>query len=418
MLATRKRRPKRAADKRRLTELTIQKAKPKKGAAYLIWDTRQHGLAMRVQPSGAKAWKVIYSRHGKPRWLHLGRADAGGLGLADARKLAARAMLRVAEGFDPAAERRAQRDSGSFGELCDRYLEHAKRVNKSWRQARALLERHALPRWSKLQAASLTRADVRGLMAKITATAPVAANQVLASISAVFTWATKQELLPANPARGVDRNVTRSRERVLSESELPVFWKALDDLDDPVRAATLRAILLTGQRPGEIARMRREHLDGIWWTLPGEAQPEIGWLGTKNKSTHRIPLSQPVQKIIAEGGGNGTTGFIFAGARGGAAERLDEAMRALSKRLGIAPVRPHDLRRTWATTAASLGVGRQAIDRILNHADRSVGSIYDRHGYGPEDQRIMEMVAARIMALVEGREEETGKIINIPLGSR
>ena len=72
-------RPKRPAHKRSLTELYVRKLRPQ-NSAFVVWDTRQHGLALRVQPIGSKAWKVIYSRHGRPRWLHLGNADAIGLG--------------------------------------------------------------------------------------------------------------------------------------------------------------------------------------------------------------------------------------------------------------------------------------------------------------------------------------------------
>ena len=109
-------RPKRAPLKRRLTELYVRKLKPK-AQPFLVWDTLQRGLAIRVQPTGARAWKCIYSHHGRPRWLHLG--DAGAIGLADARTLAAEAMLAVARGKDPAAEKRAERGAGTFAELAD-----------------------------------------------------------------------------------------------------------------------------------------------------------------------------------------------------------------------------------------------------------------------------------------------------------
>jgi hypothetical protein len=73
---------KKAALKIGLTELKVRKAKPKKGAAYSIWDTKLRGLALRVQPSGRRSWYVIYS-FGRPRWLRLG--DATAIGLSDAR---------------------------------------------------------------------------------------------------------------------------------------------------------------------------------------------------------------------------------------------------------------------------------------------------------------------------------------------
>src|SRR5262245_40314953 len=118
-------RAKGAANKRRLTELSVRKLKPK-AEAYLVWDTHQRGLAIRVQPSGGKAWKAIYSHHARPRWYHIG--DASAIGLADARKFAARIMLQVAEGRDPAADKRAERGAGTFADLAARYVElYAKR---------------------------------------------------------------------------------------------------------------------------------------------------------------------------------------------------------------------------------------------------------------------------------------------------
>src|SRR6516225_7031464 len=264
MMQARRKREKRPADKRRLTELTVKKAKPQ-AAAYLIWDTQQHGLVLRIQPTGKKSWNVIYSRHGRPRWLYLGNANA--IALSDARRLAAKAMLAVAEGNDPAAEKQAERSAGTFSDLTNKYVElYAKKNNKSWEQADALVRRHALPRWGKLQASSITRGDVKAMMARIRS--PSVANQTLAAVSAIFSWGMKEEIVTGNPCKLVERNPTKSRERVLSESELPLFWKAFGELD-PVRGAALKAILLLGQRPGEVARMRHEHIKDGWWELPG-----------------------------------------------------------------------------------------------------------------------------------------------------
>jgi hypothetical protein len=49
-------RSKRPAFKRRFTELTVRKLAPK-GDAYLVWDSLQRGLAIRVRPTGHKAFK-------------------------------------------------------------------------------------------------------------------------------------------------------------------------------------------------------------------------------------------------------------------------------------------------------------------------------------------------------------------------
>ncbi len=397
------RRPKRKPRKLRLTDLTVRKAKPEP-KTYLVWDSKQPNLALRVQPSGHRAWVCIYSRSGRARWLSLGNAAA--VGLADARTMAAEAILQVAKGGDPAADRRAERGSGTFGELHARYLEeHARKRNRSWAQADALIRRHVLARWGKLPAKSISRRDVKALLAKIDG--PIAANQVLAAISAVFTWAAAEDLVGANPCRGVPRNATTSRERILADSEIPRFWKALDQIE-PVKAAALRMILVTGQRPGEVAHMRVEHYaaaDG-WWLLLGSPAPTLGWPGTKNGESHRVWLSQAAQAIVAavrDSKDATTVGFLFGAERGGAVHSLDKAAREACAIAGIADkVTPHDLRRTFGSMVTAAGFGRPAMDRLLNHTDRSVGSVYDRHAYLDENRHIWESVAAKIMGLVEG----------------
>jgi integrase len=392
------RRTKRAARKAQLRELSVQKAKPNKERAYLIWDTKQRGLALRVQPTGAKSWNVIYSRQGRPRWLHLG--DAGTIGLADAREMAAEAMLAVIKGKDPAADKKAERSKGTFEELAAKYVtQHAQKFNKSWKQAEALVRRHAIPRWGKLQTASINRDDVKAMMSQIEA--PILANQVLAAVSAIFSWAIKEGIVAANPCKLVSRNPTKDRDRVLAESEIPVFWKALDDIDAVQRAA-LKAILLLGQRPGEVAHMRREHIRDGWWQLPGEPIETLDWPGTKNGESHRVWLPKPALKLIAGDTGDEATGFVFATSRGRPVRDLDEAMRGISAKLEIEPVRPHDLRRTHGSTITKLKFGRDAMNRIQNHTEGGIADVYDQHAYSDENRQIMETVASHIMALVDG----------------
>jgi integrase len=380
-----------AINKRRLSALYVEKVRPQ-ARAFLVWDTDQKGLALKVQPSGHRAWKLIYRHQGRPRWFNIG--DAKVIGVADARLKAAELMLAVVrDGKDPAAEKRSGRQSTSFGTLASRYVdEYARRKNKSWKQADTLIRRYVLPMWADLDASAITRTDVRAMLGKISG--PVLANQVLASASAIFTWATRQELLVNNPCRGVERHGTVSRERVLSDAEVPLFLRAFCSADLP--GAALKILLLTGQRPGEVAHMRREHISDGWWTLPGLPEPATEWPGTKNAQTHRVWLPTKVREIIAELGGEGA-GFVF-----GSVLPLDAAMRDICKHLQVSRVTPHDLRRTHGSAVTGLGFGRAAMDRIMNHREGGIASVYDRHQYAEENKRVMEAVAARLLALVEG----------------
>jgi hypothetical protein len=108
-----------------------------------------------------------------------------------ARRQAAEVLLKVQTGVDVQAERQAQRGSGSFEELANRYRdEYAKHKNKSWRQPDALIAKNLMPRWAKLQAASISRSDVKSALAAIESGSTAA--QTLRAASAVFSWAIKE----------------------------------------------------------------------------------------------------------------------------------------------------------------------------------------------------------------------------------
>jgi integrase len=311
---------------------------------YLLWDTVQRGLALQVQPSGFRSFKLIYRYHKRPRWFTIGAADA--ISLADARRIAAELMLEVIRGKDPAAEKRAARGAGTFAELAQKYLEqYATKRNKSWKQADALIRRNVLPHWANLSADCITRADVKSMMWRMEKS-PITANQTLAAVSAIYSWAIREEILLNNPCKLIAANPTRSRERILSASEIPMVWSAFDNAG-PIMGTALKLILLLGQRPGEIGHMRFEHLRDGFWEMPGEALPGI-WPGTKNGSGHRVPLSKPAQELIAEFKGE-DSGYVFATVNGNAATGLDIAMRDICRKFKIERRTPHDLRRTFGS---------------------------------------------------------------------
>jgi len=77
-----------------LTDIAIQKLKPR-AVRYEVSDPGARGLRVVVQPSGRKSFAVRYrNAAGRARKLTL----AAGIALAAARKLAADALLEVAQG--------------------------------------------------------------------------------------------------------------------------------------------------------------------------------------------------------------------------------------------------------------------------------------------------------------------------------
>jgi integrase len=248
-----------------------------------------------------------------------------------------------------------------------------------------------LPNWDKLRAGDITRSDVRRIFAGIAA--PILANQVIAAAGAIFAWAIRNEIgqVASNPCTGIEKNPTKKRERILSDGEIALFWPRLNP--------ALRMILFTGQRPGEVAHMRREHVVEGWWEMPGEPVPDLDWPGTKNGQSHRVWLSEPVRALLSD---------LFASRR----RRLDETMREICAELKAPRATPHDLRRSFCSKVTALGFGRDAMNRIANHREGGITDVYDMHQYADENKRIMETVARQILSLAEGGADR-GSVVEI-----
>ena len=75
---------------------------------------------------------------------------------------------------------------------------------------------------------------------------------------------------------------------------------------------------------------------------------------------------------------------------------LQKAIQRIRTASVIQDFNGHDLRRT----AASMGVPRLVIQKILNHVETGVTSVYDRHSYDAEKKEALDKWAKRLTRLV------------------
>jgi integrase len=66
---------------------------------------------------------------------------------------------------------------------------------------------------------------------------------------------------------------------------------------------------------------------------------------------------------------------------------------------------PHDLRRTAASHMTSMGISRLVVSKILNHVERGVTAVYDRHSYDAEKRQALVRWGARLEQILAGEEE-------------
>jgi integrase len=146
---------------------------------------------------------------------------------------------------------------------------------------------------------------------------------------------------------------------------------------------------------GRVVETKRR---GAWWALPGAADET--WPGTKNKQSHKVWLTPAALAVIEELEEEEHEGYVL-GPRAPKL-RLDVAMAAICEKLKVERAVPHDLRRTHGTTITRLGFTRDTMNRVQNHKEGGIGSVYDRHEYADEARRAQEAVSAFVMARLNG----------------
>jgi integrase len=253
------------------------------------------GLYLVIQPSGSRSWAVRYRHHGHPCKLTLGRYPA--IDLASARKLASTVLRAVAEGRDPTQEKKTRpARADSIETVTEQFIErHCKRSNRPRTAAETarLLQQHVLPRFRGRKVNEITRRDILDVLDRVVDNgAPISANRTLAAVRKLFNWCVSRDIIAISPCAGVKPPTEeRSRDRVLSDDELVVVWRAADKIDGPF-GTMVQLLVLTGQRRDEVAGMRWHELDldaGLWNLPRGRV---------KNDQGHEVPLSAAARVIL------------------------------------------------------------------------------------------------------------------------
>jgi integrase len=90
----------------------------------------------------------------------------------------------------------------------------------------------------------------------------------------------------------------------------------------------------------------------------------------------------------------------------GFSKAKDRLSEKVDNELGVIPPWTfHDLRRTFATGCQKLGIPVEHTEALLNHKISTAGlvGIYQRHDYGPEKKRAVELWDERLAEVVSSK---------------
>ncbi len=345
---------------------------PKRTAAWVRSVTKpgkygdQHGLILRVQPSGSKAWIWRGTVNGKRRDLGLGRYPY--VTLAEARARAFEYRKVALDGGDPVTLRAG--GVPTFARAAETVIAlHARGWKSSTTEGdwRSSLGTYVLPAIGSMRVDEITSADVMNCLIPIWAVKADTARRVRQRIARVMQWTIAQQYRQDNPAddavlQALPKQERRQKHhRALPHREVAAAVakvRAATQIDPTVRAA-FQVVALTATRSGEVRGARWSEIDlaAKVWAIPAERM--------KGGREHRVPLSGPVLEVLAEARRHSDgSPLVFPRKTGG--EIPAWMLGKVPGRVGI-DATVHGLRSSFRDWCGETGVAREVAEACLAH---------------------------------------------------
>jgi integrase len=393
-----------------LTDRFVATCKAARGQPQTdYFDHRTPGLALRVSKRGHKAWSFIFTAPGNGKRARETFATYPATSLALARTRAREARALVEAGEDPRAVFNAQAAGAMTATaLIESFLEkHARPNLRTAAEIERRIRKNVIPLIGNVRLAELHRRDINRAVDPIVRRGRLAeACRVFEDLRSIMRWAVARGDLDRNPMEGMKKPAApRSRTRVLSDDEIRQLWNDLPKTLSKSKPCQriIQLCLITAQRVGEVAGMRRAELDLTRreWHLPGAR--------TKNGHAHCVALSDLAIAIIAEALADaGNSPFVFP-SNGSALPAMAVARTIVraQERFGIAQWSAHDLRRSAITNMARLGVPPIVLGHVANHRTTTKAGVtlgvYAHHDYRDEARQALDQWSAHLANIIEAQ---------------
>lgn len=188
-------------------------------------------------------------------------------------------------------------------------------------------------------------------------------NRYMSSLSSTLRYATEElRWISENPCKNLTKLKEHAgRDRVLTEYEIPKLLLACKESLSPYLYCTVLIAITTGARQGEILNLEWRDID---------FENKLAHLReTKNGRPRSISLADPVidelKKLFEQR--NPQKPLVFASKTAFGKTDLKKAWKKALTRAGIAHCRPHDMRHTFATMAATQGASNIELATALGH---------------------------------------------------
>jgi len=384
----------------KLTDLQVRNSKPREKKYTLA---AGKGLTLLVMPDGAKYWRLRYRFGGKARWLTVGRPYPE-TGLKEADLEAMRLRRRLAEGVDPAEDRKAEREeqrqkvAQTFGLAANAWHEFR---SPAWKkrtsdQVREYLDKDLLPKFGHRPLDSIRPAELADFARAIEDEREAwdVAMKMRQWAKAIYGFARANGWTTNDPAKDLAALARKRPEPEnfahLPITDLPEFLSALEaDTGSPLVKYCAMLALWTANRPGVTRTLKWSELDleaGVW-TIERNRE------GMKRGYFHVTPLPRQAVEMLREVRQlTGTFEYVFVGRNDPRQPISDGAVAGMFKRIGYRGKQTmHGFRHLVSTALNEMGYEADWVERQLAHGDPDkIRGTYNKAHYLEPRRKMMQ----------------------------
>lgn len=361
-------------NRKKLTKPIIENLKLPETGQRFIWDTETRGFAIRLTPKG-KVFVCQGKVNARDRRVKIG--EFGIFTVDQARKKAKQYLVDMANGIDPnEAKRRKEAESLTLAQVAEDYKRDRDLKESSTRDIDKRLNGPLSP-WKDRPIINITRDDVMRLFRELSERGKASANLSFRIARALFNYAMEayrpggSPIITENPVNVLSGaklwHRIEPKNRRIPLDQIGAVWNYLETLRaDPATTMAAGSIvdgvafaLLTGARWGEVSGLTwdRVNLEAGTWHIPDP----------KNKHPVTLPLSAQAQALLEDRpkynqfvfcSNKSKTGYI------GPARFVTDKITGL---IGT-EISSHDLRRSFRSIAAEIGVELWRTKLLLNHS--------------------------------------------------
>lgn len=356
-----------------------------------IYDAGCPGLALRIQPKGARTWVCWEKTDGQTRRVSLGK-------VADLNLDAARQIYRLRQ--VGVTEQPRQSTRLTLQELSTLFLAAKSGVYspRTLSCMSSYLDSQLLPSFGASPLHRISTPDIAAWFHRYARTRSGGANAALTHFTTIWNWGRSEGHIPSglpNPARPLRKMARAPRGQMLNTSDLKRLSGVLSRPPTRTRdaAEAVRLILLTGCRSGEILRLRWEDVH----------QGRLKLSRTKT-GPRTVVLSSEAQEALTARRQRRTSDYVFPSPSDPDRPRgsITSAWATIKEKAELPEtLRLHDLRHSYASHALLAGESLYLTGKLLGHRATQSTERY-AHLDGKTLAKAADEVATAIEAMMEG----------------